>query len=384
MDELVKRSNGVFGKSGTGKSFLTRFLIIGMLQKTDATTLVFDMHNEYGWAGRDPERRRQVKGLKQLFPSRVAVFSLDEASSLRRGIHPDGLVNIGYKQIEPEDVALLAETWRLTPLAIDAAYRLHRRWGAEWLEKFLALRNENLVEEARLLGENFQTVSSLHRSLSSLSRFPFVTSSVTEDSVRRIMEYLERGTHVVLEFGKFQHDLDAYILVANILTRRIEEKYFERREESMGSGGKGPRPLVIVIEEAHKFLNPGVASQTTFGTIAREMRKSNVTLLVIDQRPSGIDPEIMSQLGSKVACLLDNEQDVDAVLAGVSGRSELRGVLARLESTQQALIFGHAVPMPVVVRVREYGSEASYAELGRVPAARRPDRDRDGEDELFG
>ena len=49
---------------------------------------------------------------------------------------------------------------------------------------------------------------------------------------------------------------------------------------------------MITIEEAHKFLSPGLAEQTIFGTIAREMRKYSVTLLVIDQRPSGIDPEI--------------------------------------------------------------------------------------------
>ena len=128
----------------------------------------------------------------------------------------------------------------------------------------------------------------------------------------------------------------------------------------MGEDIASPHPLVITIEEAHKFLNPGVANQTIFGTIAREMRKYNVTLLVIDQRPSGIDDEVMSQLGTKITCLLDNERDIDSVLSGVSGKGELKSVLARLESRQQALIFGHAVPMPVVVRTREYGSADSY------------------------
>ena len=33
LEELVKRSNGIFGKSGTVKTFLTRLLLIGMLQK---------------------------------------------------------------------------------------------------------------------------------------------------------------------------------------------------------------------------------------------------------------------------------------------------------------------------------------------------------------
>jgi len=124
---------------------------------------------------------------------------------------------------------------------------------------------------------------------------------------------------------------------------------------------------VITIEEAHKFLNPQVTSQTIFGQIAREMRKYNVTLLVIDQRPSGIDAEVMSQIGTKITCLLDNESDVDRVLEGVAEKRELKGVLARLESRQQALIFGHAVPMPVVVRTEEYGSEESYGRFADRP-----------------
>ena len=96
------------------------------------------------------------------------------------------------------------------------------------------------------------------------------------------------------------------------------------------------------------------------------MRKYNVTLLVVDQRPSGIDDEVMSQLGTKFACLLDNDRDVDAVLAGVSGGRKLRHVLASLDSRQQALVFGHAIPMPVEIRTRDYGTPESYRQLGTL------------------
>jgi len=131
--------------------------------------------------------------------------------------------------------------------------------------------------------------------------------------------------NVVLEFGRYT-DITAYILVANLLTRRIYNQYRERTEKALGENGAPPRPLVITIEEAHKFLNPEVAAQTIFGIIAREMRKYNVTLLVIDQRPSGIDEEVMSQIGTKITCLLDNEKDIDSVLTGVSGKNELKSV----------------------------------------------------------
>ncbi len=359
LAELVKRSNGVFGKSGTGKTFLTRLLLIGMLQKGTAVNLVFDMHSEYGWEGRN-ERGQKVKALKQLFPSKVAVFTLDEESSRRRRVSTDFVVRIGYDEIEPEDMALLRQTLNLTELATEAVYQLSRKFGKNWLQSTLDLKDTAELPEGLNIHES--TLQNLQRGLTTIRRLPFLMPHSPDNTVNRILEYLDRGINVVLEFGRYT-DITAYILVANLLTRRIYNQYRERMEKAMGEDIAPPHPLVITIEEAHRFLNPGVASQTIFGTIAREMRKYNVTLLVIDQRPSGIDDEVMSQLGTKITCLLDNERDIDSVLSGVSGKSELKSVLARLESRQQALIFGHAVPMPVVVRIREYGSPESYKDF---------------------
>ena len=59
---------------------------------------------------------------------------------------------------------------------------------------------------------------------------------------------------------------------------------------------------------------------------------------------------------------------MDAVLSGTPGSRQLRAVLARLESKQQALVFGHAVPLPVVLHTREYGAEL-YESVGRNGAA---------------
>ena len=363
-EELVKRSSGVFGKSGTGKTFLARLILIGIIQEGAAVNLVFDMHSEYGWEGTS-EDNRKVKALKQLFPSKVAVFALDEESARRRKVSTDFIVEIGYGEIEPEDITMLRETLGLTEAAVQATYRLARRFGdRKWLESFLAIDGkEELGELAQSLGEHEATIAALHRRLDSLKRLRFLVPQARDNTIQRILEYLDRGMNVVLEFGRYT-DYTAYILVANLLTRRIHAQYRERMEQAMGEDITKPRPLVITIEEAHRFLSQELAGQTIFGTIAREMRKYNVTLLVIDQRPSGIDEEVMSQIGTKITCLLDNERDIDSVLTGVSGKSELKAVLAKLDSKQQALIFGHAVPMPVVVRTREYGSPQSYKEIG--------------------
>ncbi len=385
LEELVKRSNGVFGKSGTGKSYLTRILLAGILQKDVAVNLVFDMHGEYGWQG-TREGASPVKGLKQLFPSSVAVFTVDPESSRRRGLSPDAEVRIGYGEIEPQDIEMLAETLNITPQGVSAVYGLVRKFGQDsWLEEFLSRESrEELSTLADETTENFQVLFTLHRRLRTLGRMEFLAPGAADDAVRRILEYLERGTHVVLEFGRHGNDLTAYILVANLLTRRIHERYVQRMEEAAGNRTQEPRPLVITIEEAHRFLTPSVSSQTIFGTIAREMRKYKVTLLVVDQRPSGIDEEVLSQLGTRLVYLLDNERDVDAVLSGASGARELRTVLSRLESQQQALLFGHALPMPVVVRTREYGSEESYREFGfRDASALKQQAEEDGRD-LFG
>jgi uncharacterized protein len=360
LPEFVKRSNGIFGKSGTGKTFLTRMLLAGMLQKSSAVNLVFDMHNEYGWEGTS-ETNYKVKALKQLFPSSVAVFTLDEESSRRRKVSTDAVVRLGYEDIQPEDIGLLRQTLNLTEAAVQATYQLARRFGdRRWMERALNLENEDDPRQVLSdLNIHEASFANLRRGLESISRLPFLTPTSQENPVDKILKYLDDGKNVVLEFGRYT-DLKAYMLVANMLSRRIYNRYRDMTEKALGEESKQPRPLVITIEEAHKFLNPEVASQTIFGTIAREMRKYNVTLLVIDQRPSGIDEEVMSQIGTKITCLLDNEKDIDAVLTGVSGKNELRSVLARLEARQQVLIFGHSVPMPVVVKTREYGTTEFY------------------------
>ena len=363
IEELVKRSNGVFGKSGTGKTFLTRLLLIGMLQKSKAVSLIFDMHNEYGWEGTS-ENNIKVKGLKQLFPGKVAVFSLDERYDQRRKVKSDFIVSIGYDEIEPEDIQLLRPVLNLTELSVQAVYELAKCFGDDkWLESTFDLFEAGDKEFVSKLNIQESTWRNLRRGLRMLQRFKFLVPHVREDAVKRILDYISNGKNVVLQFGGYD-DVAAYLLVANLLTRRIYNLYREKVDIAVSADTKKPDQLIITIEEAHRFLSPEISAQTIFGKIAREMRKYNVTMLVIDQRPSGIDEEVMSQLGTKFTCLLDNEKDVDAVLTGVPGKSELKSVLSKLESKQQALIFGHALPMPVVVKVREYGPAESYKDLG--------------------
>ncbi len=114
---------------------------------------------------------------------------------------------------------------------------------------------------------------------------------------------------------------------------------------------------MIAIEEAHKLFNREMAAQTTFSTIAREMRKYYVTLLIIDQRPSQIYDEVMSQFGTRICGWLGDDLDIQAVLSGLAGKDALRGMLARLQPKEEVLLLGWGVPMPIPVRSRRYNDQ---------------------------
>jgi hypothetical protein len=364
LKRLTERSVGIFGKSGTGKSFLTRVLLAGVIARRAAVNLVFDMHNDYGYEV-FTEKGTRVKGLKQLFNERISIFTLDDESSRRRGARPDHVVRIPYSEIGPEDLAALKRTMDISDTMLDAAHNLRRMWGRGWIQSLLTADPEVIEELVETTTINGSSLSALMRRLERFRRFEFLTPQETDESaVETILDALEKHVSVVLEFGRYGNSLEAYLLVANYLTRRIRDRYVQRIEESLGDESKQPPQLMITIEEAHKFLEPQIARQTIFGVIARELRKYKVTLLVIDQRPSAIDEEVMSQIGTRVTALLDNDKDISAVLMGVSGSSGLREVLSRLETKQQAIVLGHAVPMPVVIKTRSY-DEAFYAAMGK-------------------
>ena len=357
LERFVERSNGIFGKTGTGKTFLTRLVLSGLVRNSQAANLIFDMHSEYGYrAIKEGGGESFVKGLKQLFGDKVAIFTLDPESSKERPVQPDFVVKIPYNQIKVEDVLPLEEVLNLNQTALESAYIIRNRFDREWLRTLLDQEYADLVDFSEEIGANASSISALYRKLKRLEDFDFLTKQQPQvDAVKKIMEYLDRGMHIVLEFGR-QSNLLCYLLVANILTRRIHKDYIRKTEKYLSTQKPEDKPkqLVITIEEAHKFLNPTAAKQTIFGVIAREMRKYHVSLLVVDQRPSGIDDEVLSQIGTRIVAQLNDEKDIQAVLTGVSNTSGLRSVLASLDSKQQALIIGHAVPMPIVIKSRDY------------------------------
>lgn len=394
LERFVKRSSGIFGATGTGKSFLTRIVLAGLMKENVAAALVFDMHNEYAFDDLDSDQSLTVRGLQSLFGQNVQVAALGRGATVR-GQTPDFTLELALGDFETGDIRLLANVLNLTDTAEVTLNALIRDFSHSWFASFMKLEpGATITDEdgksvpapnsvaawARANNVNDKAAEALHRRLARINDRPYVVEKPAADAVTAIVDKLENGRHVILSFGEFDSELD-YLLVSNILTRRIRQHWVKKTEAFKSHGGPAPRPLVIAIEEAHKLLNPQVAGQTAFGTIARELRKYYVTLLVVDQRPSGIDDEIMSQLGTRITGWLGDEDDIRAVLTGLAGREQLRGMLARLQEKEEVLLVGWGVKMPIPVKSRRYDEEFYRQVRGR--ALERPDLDKINTD-LFG
>jgi uncharacterized protein len=369
LKKFVQRSSGIFGATGTGKSFLTRIILAGMIHYNQASVLVFDMHNEYGLDDTDSDRNVKVPGLKTKFPSQVRIVGLGRGATIRSQT-PDFDLELAESDIQPEDVEMLTRELNLketTPTTLDAL--VHTFGRQRWFHEFKCMRSGAMIEDedgkkipapdsvaawANEHGVNIMAAEGLHGKLQRLFNRPYLVEHPAKDTLGEIIKTLDAGKHIVLSFGKHESDLD-YLLVSNLLTRRIRAAWEERTNQYKAHDDKKePRPLVIVVEEAHKLLNREMAAQTTFSTIAREMRKYYVTLLIIDQRPSQIYDEVMSQLGTRISGWLGDDADISAVLSGLAGRDALRGMLARLQPKEEVLLLGWGMPMPLPVRSRRY------------------------------
>ncbi len=275
LDRFVERSNGVFGKSGTGKSFLTRLLLSGIIRKQAAVNLIFDMHSEYGWeATREGKHFSTVKGLRQLFPGQVQIFTLDPDSTKRRGVRDAQELYIGYDQLEVEDLMLVRGELNLSEASLENAVILRNEFGKAWINRLMTMSNGEIQEFCETKMGSKSSIMALQRKLNRLDDLKYIRNSCPHNYVDQVLECLETGKHVVVEFGS-QSNLLSYMLATNIIARRIHQAYVRKAEKFLQTKNVSDRPrqLVITIEEAHRFLDPATVGQTIFGTIAREMRK---------------------------------------------------------------------------------------------------------------
>ncbi len=138
-------------------------------------------------------------------------------------------------------------------------------------------------------------------------------------------------------------------LVGSILNI-VYEALFWSREKTEGGV---ERPLLIVMEEAHRYLSQksGSLASEVVQRIAKEGRKYGVGAMVVSQRPSEVDETILSQCGTFFALRLTNPKDRQRVQGTLpDGLAGLHDVLPILK-TGEAIVSGEAAQLPMRCRV---------------------------------
>jgi hypothetical protein len=148
-------------------------------------------------------------------------------------------------------------------------------------------------------------------------------------------------------------------LVGAVLRILFDALFWGRNVEV---GGRH-RPLLVALEEAHTYLakeGKGSAAKAA-RRIAKEGRKYGVGLMLVSQRPSEIDPTILSQCGTMIAMRLTNEADRSQIKACASDNLEGLFSMLSILRTGEALVVGEAVGLPM------------RALITAPPKGRRPD-----------
>ncbi|MGH3547646.1 MAG: ATP-binding protein [Pseudonocardiaceae bacterium] len=125
------------------------------------------------------------------------------------------------------------------------------------------------------------------------------------------------------------------------------------RTPAEGSGIGRPRPVLVVLEEAHRYLGDTAVplARAAANRIAREGRKYGVGLLLVTQRPSELPDTALAQCGSIISLRLTNSADQAKIRAALPDSVDgLADVLPSLR-TGEALITGEALVLPARVLI---------------------------------
>jgi len=146
----------------------------------------------------------------------------------------------------------------------------------------------------------------------------------------------------VLSFAGFDSDLD-YLLVSNLLTRKLREAWVSKTDAFRASGRDEPRQWLSCWRKPtscstgrwprkHLLDHRPRAAQVLRHTAGR--RSATVT----DLRRSHV------AVGHAHQRLAWRRGHIHAVLSGLAGREALRGMLARLQPKEEVLLLGWASP----------------------------------------
>ncbi|MFC4540792.1 ATP-binding protein [Halosolutus amylolyticus] len=338
IEEFVSTHLAILAETGSGKSYTASVLIEEMMRPSSrASLLVFDPHGEYGTLD-EMQGHEAFEGEDGYRPDVVYY-------------NPDRL-HVRISELEIGDVmAILDNPSNRMQERLSTAWRSmqnqeSRTWGVDDL----------IHEMERIYGEDDSSVGALEwRLRRSIQRNDLFHP---EENVP-LDDIVDPGQCTVLQMDTL--DKRDQQLITTVLVRRL---YRERLDDVRGRDTEVDHPIFALFEEGHRFA-PASGDAPSLGimrTIASEGRKFGFGLGIISQRPSKIDPDVLSQCGTQISMKIRNPNDQDAIkksveAAGEDVTRELPGL-----TPGQAIVSGDAMNTPALIQVRrrrtEHGAES--------------------------
>ena len=351
VDEIFSRHCAVLGTTGAGKSCAMALLLRSVLERyPHGHIVVLDPHNEYS----------------KSFDNRAVVFDPTTFTLPYWMLTFDELIEVLYpgRDQYTEEIELLAD---LLPAArklnMAGASRAQTRLRADAtaitvdtpmpyrISELLGLIDKALggLDSTRNTGP-YKRLRNRIYTISQDARYGFMFGSLTvQDTLSDLLGQLFRipvdGQPVsVIELGGLPSEVVQ--VVVSVITRLAFE---------FGLWSNGAAPIAIVCEDAHRYApadpNEGFGpTRRSLIRIAKEGRKVGVSLWVASQRPTELDPTVLSQCNTIFAMRLANQADQEALRAAVPDAST--SLLSCLPSLGlgEAIAVGEGVPMPTRIR----------------------------------
>ncbi|MGB6231388.1 MAG: DUF87 domain-containing protein [Litorimonas sp.] len=381
-DDMLSKHFAIIGSTGSGKSCTVALILQSILNNNpNGHIVLFDPHNEYSKSFGNmaevitgdtldlPLWMFDFTETVELLTSDIEDHAREEEDILHEAILKAKRLfdramrtNDISTQVKLDDIEL--ELQRATHISLDSPVPYRIRDLLKLIEHEMGRLENNT---------NLAPYKRLKRRITALiadPRYSFIFRNQAkprplEEIVGRIFRLPVNNKPIsILDFSSIPSE------TLNIVVSVISRLAFE-----LATWSKRRIPILLVCEEAHRYI-PRDASLGFHSTrriisrIAKEGRKYGVSLGIVSQRPSELEPSTLSQCSTIFSMRLSNEVDQNFVRAAVpDGAAELLTFLSSL-GTAETMVFGEAVNLPMRVllnnlaeQYRPHSSSASFSSL---------------------
>ena len=388
IDDLLSKHFAIIGSTGSGKSCTVALVLQAILDENPMGHVVlFDPHNEYSKSFGDRAEVIDQESLDlplwifdfvetcELLCSEIEDQAREETEILHDLlIKAKRLYDRSLKagnlstQVKLDDIE--SELQRSTHITLDSPVPYRIRDVSKLIDHEMGkLENSNNLAPYKRLNRRIAT-------LIADPRYQFIFKNQAsprpiEEIVGRIFRLPVNNKPIsCLDFSGIPSE------ALNIVVSVVSRLAFE-----LATWSERQLPILLVCEEAHRYIprDKSLGFHSTrriIGRIAKEGRKYGVSLGIISQRPSELEPSTLSQCSTIFSMRLSNELDQNFVRAAVpDGAAELLSFLPSL-GTAETMVFGESVNLPMRVilntlaeEYRPHSSSAQFTELWKQDIA---------------